>query len=102
MQDLGLSASRMVAGFAGGLLYSFAVRDRDPWSIVTSVTAGALVANYLSDATAHYVPSFVGPGGVSFLTGLTAMAICQGVIAFARVRFRVAVRDEEDLREEKP
>lgn len=102
MQDLGLNASRMVAGFAGGLLYSLAIRDRDPKSIVASIIAGAITANYLTDATTHYVPNWVGAGGVSFLTGLAAMTICQGIVAVVRGKFKVIASEnsEEDFLEE--
>lgn len=95
LEDIGLSASKMIAGFSGGLLYSFAIKEKDPRSIVVSVMAGALTANFLSDATAHYVPAWVGAGGVSFLTGLTAMAICQGVIAWVRSKLKI-VGDDAD------
>lgn len=95
LSDLGLSAPRLIAGFAGGLLYAFVVKEREPWAVVGSVVAGALTANFLGDAVAHYVPGWVGPGGISFFTGLTAMAICQGLVAMVKARFGPLHKDTE-------
>lgn len=97
LDDLGLSASRMIAGFAGGLVASFVIKEREPWAVVSSVVAGMLTANYLDDAVAHYVPSWVGQGGISFFTGLTAMAICQGLVGAVKARFAKAQEEHLDV-----
>lgn len=93
LDSLGLSASRLLAGFAGGLMYAFVIKEREPWAVISSVLAGALAANYFSDAVAHYVPVWFGAGGISFFTGLTAMTICQGVVGMVKSWFRFKAKE---------
>jgi len=84
--DLGLNAGRLIAGFAGGVLHAFAFKQTSPMAQVSSVVGGTLTANFLGPAAAHFVPMWVGDGGTAFLVGLSAMAICQGIVAMVRSR----------------
>ena len=72
------------------MVAAFALRLRDPSGIVGSVVAGTLTANFLGPAAAHYAPDWIG-GGTSFIVGLCAMVICQGLITAVRLRFRKMV-----------
>jgi hypothetical protein len=80
--QLGINLHDMLAGFAGGTVYAIALKKSDPWSIFTSVAAGGLTANYMTDPMGHYLGTSPGPSG--FIAGLTAMAIAQGLISAAR------------------
>ena len=77
MEELGLNAQRLIAGFAGGVVHAFAFKQADPFT-----------ANFLGPAAFHYIGPWVGDGGSAFAVGLSAMAVCQGIVAAAsRVRF---------------
>ena len=93
--DTGLNTSKLIAGFSGGLLAAFVIREKEPFAVISSVLAGALTANFLSDAVAHYLPTWIGGGGISFITGLCAMAICQGIVATVKnwLRFTKATKE---------
>lgn len=86
LDDLGLNASRLIAGFGGGLVHALVFRKNNPWAVAASVLTGTITANFLAPAAAHYAPSWFGDGGVAFLVGLTAMAICQGAAGMVRAR----------------
>lgn len=79
--DLGIRAQEVIAGFAGGVVYALLQRGK-PLEAVSSVVVGALTANYLSDFVAQEI-DYKGPA-VAFITGLIAMALCQGIIAAGR------------------
>lgn len=88
MEELGLNAQRLIAGFAGGVVHAFAFKQADPWAVVGSVVAGTFTANFLGPAAFHYIGPWVGDGGSAFVVGLSAMAVCQEIVATAsRVRF---------------
>jgi hypothetical protein len=89
LDDLGLNAGRLIAGFAGGLVHAFAFKQMEPWAQIGSVVVGTLTANFLGEAMAHVVPTWFGNGGAAFLTGLSAMAICQGLVAMVRSRMNL-------------
>ena len=79
LEDWGLNVVRLSAGFSGGVLHALLRKNIAPAAVVASVVAGTLTANYLGAAAGHYVPVWVGNGAVSFLVGLSAMEICQGL-----------------------
>lgn len=90
LDDLGLNAPRLIAGFAGGVVHAIVFKERNPGAVIGSVIAGTLTANFLSPLVAHYA-SFLGDGSCAFLVGLTAMAICQGLVSLVRAKTKEAV-----------
>ena len=82
LAQIGVNLHDIVAGFAGGTLNSIIFKRSDPVSIISSMVAGALTANYLSEPIGHYIGTGTGPSG--FIVGLTSMAICQGIVEAAR------------------
>lgn len=82
LMELGIKIQDMVAGFAGGVVNAFVFKQSDPWGVVGSVLVGALTANYLGEATARQFG--LGEGTGSFITGLCAMAVCQGIVEAAK------------------
>lgn len=79
LEELGLNAQRLVAGFAGGVVAALALKLKTPSAVVGSVIVGTLTANYLGTAALHYLPDWAS-GGATFIVGLTAMVICQRLI----------------------
>jgi len=86
LDDLGLNARYLVAGFAGGVVHAIAFKQTEPVAVIGSVLAGMLTANFLAPVASHYVGSWLGEGGSAFVVGLTAMAICQGLLAIVSAR----------------
>ena len=91
LEEFGLNARYLVAGFAGGVVHAIVFKARDKTAVVGSVVVGMLTANYLAPPAAHYVGDWLGEGGSGFVVGLTAMAICQGVFGLVSARIRGAV-----------
>jgi hypothetical protein len=83
-QDLGISLPLVAAGFAGGMVNALFFKRTDPWAFVASLVGGALTANYLGPVVSHVIGDYVGTGGAAFIVGVTAMAICQGLVAAAK------------------
>lgn len=69
-------------------MYVFVTKNTKPFEAVGCVMVGGLTANYMSGYVAAVTPLQQGSAG--FVTGLCAMAICQGLIAGAR-RFRLPI-----------
>lgn len=90
LEDLGLNAKSLVAGFSGGVVHALVFKQREPLGVVGSVLTGTLTANFLSPVAAHYVGTWLGDGGSAFLVGLTAMALCQGLVSIVSTRVRSA------------
>ena len=84
LEDFGLSAHRLIAGFGGGLSHAFVVRNTDPWVLVGSVIVGTLAANYLGPAAQHVAPTWIGDYGAAFIVGYCAIVILQTVETLAR------------------
>lgn len=83
---LGVKITHVVAGFAGGVVRAFMV-GHNFWTAISSVIIGALTAGYLTTpiykAALAYLPVHEDPStehAVSFLVGLTAMLICDGIL----------------------
>ena len=87
LDEFGLNAARLIAGFCGGVVHAFVFKQANPMAIVGSVLTGTLTANFLGAAANHYI-GFLGDGGSAFIVGLSAMAICQGSLALIRVKLR--------------
>jgi zinc transporter ZupT len=80
--QLGINVHDMIAGFAGGTVNALVLKQSDPWSIIASMVAGALTANYMTDPVSRYLGTSAGTSG--FIVGVTSMALVQGLIAAAR------------------
>jgi len=94
LEELGLNARYLVAGFAGGVVHAIVFKAREPIPVIGSVVAGMLTANYLAPAVVHYFGNWLGEGGSAFAVGLTARAVCQGVVALVSARLRNVVAAE--------
>jgi len=93
LEEFGLSAQRMIAGFAGGVVHVFVFRQTMPIVVIGSIVSGTLTANYLGAVVARYVGSWIGDGGSAFIVGLSAMALCQGIVSLVRTRVTTAAKD---------
>lgn len=91
--ELGLNASRLIAGFSGGVVHAFVFKQTEPLAVVGSVLTGTLTANFIGPAAGHYIGGWFGDGGSSFIVGLSAMAICQGIVIGINTRFRAVPPD---------
>lgn len=88
---IGIKATHLLAGVAGGTVRAFLAGGG--WiAAVSSVVIGSLTAGYLTTPIYSGVKAYF-PGvhsdvssehAVSFLVGLTAMLICEGVLRAAR------------------
>lgn len=84
---LGIKVPDLLAGFFGGVVHAFVFQRSKPAEAVASVVVGALTANYISESAQYYFKGLaLNGGGVSFVVGLTAMAICQGIMSAVRSR----------------
>ena len=90
LEELGLNAKLLIAGFAGGVVHALAFKQTEPAAVVASVVTGTLTANFLAPVVTHYIGDWLGPGGSAFVVGLTAMAICQGVVGLVQSRLKNA------------
>lgn len=88
---IGIKATHLLAGVAGGTVRAFLAGGG--WlAAVSSVVIGSLTAGYLTTpifaGVKAYFPGVHGDvsseHAVSFLVGLTAMLICEGVLRAAR------------------
>lgn len=79
LTSLGIKASDLVGGLAGGIVNAFVFQKTHPFAVMGSVVVGCLTAAYLTEPASHYIGTT--GGATSFLVGLTAMAICQAVVA---------------------
>lgn len=86
-EDIGLNVGRLVAGFSGGVVHTFVFKQTEAYAAVGAVLTGTLTANFLGPAAAHYIGGAIGDGGTAFIVGLSAMAICQGIVAMVRGKF---------------
>ena len=82
--EMGIRLADMIAGFWGGVVYVFVTRNTKPTEAVGCVIVGAATANYLSEYVSSLSGGAIKPGASGFVTGLIAMALCQGIIAGAR------------------
>lgn len=80
--ELGIDIKMIVAGFVGGVVHTFIFRQTDPYTAIGSIIAGIGTANYVGRAAASVFGISEGFGG--FAVGLSAMAVCQGIVAAAK------------------
>lgn len=88
LEDLGLNAKLLVAGFAGGVVHALVFKQTAPYAVVASVLTGTLTANFLAPVASHYLGDWLGAGGCAFVVGLTAMAICQGIAGIITTKLK--------------
>lgn len=83
---LGFKTGHFVAGVAGGVVRALLVGGG--WlSAITSVLVGSLTSSYLTPTVYAYVQMFpfrTDEYATSFLLGLTAMLLCEGVMYRAK------------------
>ena len=86
LEEWGLHAQLLVAGFAGGVAHAFAFKQTEPIAQVGSVIVGAFTANYVGPVAAQIplIGSTLGEGFWAFACGVSAMAIIQGLAAGGR------------------
>lgn len=95
LEELGLNAQRLIAGFSGGVVHALVFKQREPLAVIGSVMVGMLTANFLAPVASHYVGDWLGNGGCAFIVGLTAMAICQGLVSLVNMKIRGITHDKE-------
>jgi hypothetical protein len=67
-----------VAGVAGGVVHAIKHKDADPWSIIGSVVAGGLSANYIAVPLGKLIG--INPGVSGFIIGMAWPAIHSSII----------------------
>jgi hypothetical protein len=88
---LGLKLQDLFGGFAGGVVSVFLMRKVTPWEALGSIMAGALTANYFGDVFSSMTG--LKTPVACFITGLTAMAICQGIVEVVKYKVRSYAAD---------
>jgi hypothetical protein len=97
LDALGLKASVLVAGFAGGALRAFSTRNHKKRELIVSPICGALAAGYLTGAAVHFMRTMSIPlpddpvaawGAVGFLIGVCAMWITDALLEILVRRFK--------------
>lgn len=86
-QYVGIKASTLLAGFAGGVVRALMLPRITPWQAFSSCIVGALTAGYLTPVAMHWLPfadTTGGEGAVGYAIGLTSMILCEGIIVAAR------------------
>lgn len=96
LDDLGLSAIRLIAGFAGSVVHIFTARKFDPLSVAGAAVVGTLTANFLGPAVQHFAPTWLGDFGGPFLTGYMAIVILQGLEKLVRNKLGVVSTTEQE------
>lgn len=85
----------LFAGFAGGVVSVFLMRKVTPWEALGSIVAGALTANYFGESMANIAN--VKTPLACFITGLTSMAVCQGIVEVVKSRLRSVAAAKVEL-----
>lgn len=83
---LGLKLQYLFGGFAGGVVSVFLMRKVTPWEALGSIIAGALTANFLGEDLASMLG--LKTPVACFVTGLTSMALCQGIVEIVKSRVK--------------
>lgn len=79
---IGIKLSNLTGGTAGGMAAAILYNRSGVIAILGTVTLGALTAAYMTDLCAQYVGNL--GGGIAFVVGLCAMAICQKIVEFTK------------------
>jgi hypothetical protein len=83
---LGLKLQDLFGGFAGGVVSVFLMRKVTPWEALGSIVAGALTANYFGEVIASLIG--LKTPVACFITGLTSMAVCQGIVEATKTKVK--------------
>jgi fluoride ion exporter CrcB/FEX len=83
---IGIKTTHFIAGIAGGIVRAFLAGEG--WiAAMSSVVVGTLTASYVGPMAIGYLPiSMIEKGelAVVFLTGVSGMFVCEGVLKFAK------------------
>ncbi len=74
---IGLNIKLIAAGFSGGLIKAFSLKKAEPWAILSSVTTGGLVANYLSPLVSSSIGTPTLP--TAFMVGYGGTILCRRI-----------------------
>lgn len=98
LDDLGISPQLLLAGFGGGLVNAFALKQASPLAVCGSVIMGAVTANYIAPIVAElpWLGEKVGTGACAFIVGVSAMAIVQGIATAVQLQVRKYLKTEEE------
>lgn len=80
--QFGVKVQDLFAGFAGGAVYSVALKKTEPVAILSSIVVGGFTANYLGEVFSHYLG--IGQLTAGYVLGVTGMAITQGLVIAAK------------------
>lgn len=80
--ELGIDIKLLVAGFCGGVVHTFVFKQTDPYTAIGSIIAGVFTANYVGMTAARLFN--ISEPFAGFAVGLSAMAVCQGIVAAAK------------------
>lgn len=85
---VGIKIPDLVSGFGGGIVNALFFQRTKPMDAIASTIGGAITANYLAgifvSGIEHLIGQSVDRGVAGFIVGITAMAICQGILASMR------------------
>lgn len=79
LTSLGIRVPDLVSGFGGGVVNALFFQRGKPVDVIASMLGGAITANYLASTVSHIIGTDIGVSG--FVVGVTAMAICQGLLS---------------------
>lgn len=70
-----------VAGMFGGFVKALMFHKDQPVEAIIATVIGAITANYLGEGVANQLSNWgISRGAACFITGITAMIVCQLVI----------------------
>lgn len=104
LEDIGLKASSLVAGFAGSLVRLALWPRVTLWRSVISVLAGTLCAAYLTPLALHYysAPQHL-ENAVAFVLGLVGMDISGRLLRWAkRLKLKLSTTEKDDDADNQP
>lgn len=82
LTQIGIRVPDLVSGFGGGVVNALFFQRGKPVDVVASVVGGAITANYLAETVSKIAGTELGVSG--FIVGVTAMAICQGILSVVK------------------
>lgn len=88
LAQFGIRVPDVVSGLGGGVVNALFFQRAQPMDAVASVIGGAITANYMAGLLASGIGHIIGTepdrGVAGFIVGVTAMAICQGLLVSVR------------------
>jgi hypothetical protein len=86
LTSIGIKIPDLAAGFGGGVVNALFFKRGKPMDVVASVVGGAITANFLAQSVGRLCGTDVGVSG--FIVGVTAMAICQGLLGAVKSKMQ--------------